>query len=98
METNPGLWLKDYRLIYQASGAVSDDFVIHNLPLFLADSARTWLEHLLPNCVQSWSDLKQIFIGNFQGMYARHGNPWDLKNCLQKLGETLREYIRCFSW
>jgi len=59
------LWLKDYQLAYQASSAVSDDFVIRILPLFLADSARTWLEHLPPNCVQSWADLKQIFMGNF---------------------------------
>ena len=38
-ETNPGLWLKDYRLACQAGGADNDDFIIHNLPLFSADSA-----------------------------------------------------------
>ena len=48
-ETNPGLWLKDYRLGYQAGGADNDDFIIRNIPLFLADSARTWLKHLPPN-------------------------------------------------
>ena len=55
---NPGLWLKDYWLTCWADGAVSDDFVIRNLPLFLANSTRTWLEHLPPNYVQSWADLK----------------------------------------
>ena len=45
------MWLKDYRLAYQAGGAASDDVIIPNLPLFLADSALIWLEHLLPNCV-----------------------------------------------
>ena len=63
-ETNLGLWLKDYRLAYQAGGADNDDFIIRNLPLFLADSARTWLEHLPSNRIQSWADLK-IFVGNF---------------------------------
>ena len=38
-EMNPGLWLEDYRLAYQASGADNDDFIIHSLPLFLADLA-----------------------------------------------------------
>ena len=57
-EMNPGLWLKDYRLACQASGADNDDFIIRNLPLFLADSARTWLVHLSPNQIQSWADLK----------------------------------------
>ena len=45
---------------------MGDDFIIHNLPLFMADSARTWLEHLLPNQIQSWADLKEIFVGNFR--------------------------------
>ena len=36
-------------------------------------------------------------MGNFQGTYKSLGNPWDLKNCRQKAGETLRGYIRRFS-
>ena len=74
-EMNPSLWLEDYRLTCWAGGADSDDFIIHNLPLFLADSTRTWLEHLPPNCIQSWADLKQIFMGKFQGTYACPRNP-----------------------
>ena len=50
-ETNLGLWLEDYWLACQADGANDDDFVIRNLPLFLADSARAWLEHLLSNAI-----------------------------------------------
>ena len=45
-ETDPGLWLEDYRLAYRTGGAKSDVFIIRNLPLYLTDSARTWLEHL----------------------------------------------------
>ena len=43
-EMNPGLWLEDYRLACRANGTVSDNFIIRNLPMFLADLARTWLE------------------------------------------------------
>jgi hypothetical protein len=64
-ETNLGLWLKDYRLACQAGGTDGDAFIIHNLPLYLADSARTWLEHLLPNEIRCWSNLKEIFVDNF---------------------------------
>ena len=38
-EMSPGLWLKDYWLAYQAGGVDNDDFIIRNLPLFLANSA-----------------------------------------------------------
>jgi hypothetical protein len=72
-------------------------FIIRNLPLYLADSAHTWLEHLPPNEIRCWADLKEIIVGNFQGTYVRPGNPWDLKNCRQKPNETLCEYIRRFS-
>jgi len=60
-----GLWLKDYQLACQVGGVDSDNFIIRNLSLFLADSARMWLEHLPPNRIQSWADLKEIFMGNF---------------------------------
>ena len=40
-ETNPSLWLDNYHLSCQAGGAEGDDFIICNLPLYLADSART---------------------------------------------------------
>jgi len=43
----------------------NDDSIIHNLPLFLTNSARMWLKHLPLNRKQSWADLKEIFVGNF---------------------------------
>ena len=45
-ETNPELWLADYRLACQLGGADDDLLIIRNLPLHLADTARAWLEHL----------------------------------------------------
>jgi hypothetical protein len=45
-ETDPRVWLNDYRLACQLGGATTDEVIIRNLPLHLADSARTWLEHL----------------------------------------------------
>jgi hypothetical protein len=45
-ETDPRVWLNDYRLVCQLGGATTDEVIIRNLPLHLADLARTWLEHL----------------------------------------------------
>jgi hypothetical protein len=47
-ETRPKLWLADYRLAYQLGGMDDDNLIIRNLPLFLSDAARAWLEHLPP--------------------------------------------------
>jgi hypothetical protein len=92
-ETNTDLWLEDYQLACRAGGVDNDYFIIRNLPLFLADTAGTWLEHLPTDQIQNWSDLKEVFVGNFQGTYEHHGNPWDLRSCMPKQGESLREYI-----
>jgi hypothetical protein len=96
-ETTPELWLADYRLACQLSGTDDDNLVIRNLPLFLSDSARAWLEHLPPGQISNWDDLVQAFAGNFQGTYVRPGNSWDLRSCRQQTGESLRDYIRRFS-
>jgi hypothetical protein len=47
-ETRPELWLADYRLACQLGGTNDDNLIIRNLPLFLSDAARAWLEHLPP--------------------------------------------------
>jgi hypothetical protein len=39
-ETDPRVWLNDYRLACQLGGATSDEVIIRNLPLHLADLAR----------------------------------------------------------
>jgi hypothetical protein len=96
-ETRPELWLADYRLACQLGGTDDDNLIIRNLPLFLSDIARAWLEHLPPGQISNWDDLVQAFAGNFQGTYVRPGNSWDLRSCRQQPGESLRDYIRRFS-
>jgi hypothetical protein len=88
-KTNPSVWLEDYHLAHQVGNGNDDLFVIQFLPIYLADSARAWLVHLPRNIMNSWDDLRGIFTGNFQGTYVRSGNPWDLKGCGQKPGESL---------
>jgi hypothetical protein len=82
-DTNPRVWLEDYRRACHAGGAMDDLFVIKNLPLYLGDSARTWLEHLPRKKINDWTDLCLVFVGNFQGTYMRPGKQWELHNCKQ---------------
>jgi hypothetical protein len=64
-ETRPELWLADYRLACHLGGTDDDNLIIRNLPLFLSDTARAWLEHLPPGQISNWDDLVQAFAGNF---------------------------------
>jgi hypothetical protein len=64
-ETDPRVWLNDYRLACQLGGATSDEVIIRNLPLHLADSAWTWLEHLPASQIHKWDNLVRTFVGNF---------------------------------
>jgi hypothetical protein len=80
-ETRPELWLADYQLACQLGGTDEDNLIIRNLPLFLSDTARAWLEHLPPAQIFGWDDLVKAFAGNFQGTYVRPGNSWDLRSC-----------------
>jgi hypothetical protein len=95
-ESKPELWLADYRLACQLGGTDDDNLIIRNLPLFLSDAARAWLEHLPPAQISNWDDLVKAFAGNFLGTYVRPGNSWDLRSCRQQPGESLRDYIRRF--
>jgi hypothetical protein len=88
-ETRPKLWLADYRLACQLGGTNDDNLIICNLPLFLSDAARAWLEHLPPAQISDWDDLVKAFVGNFQGTYVRPRNSWDLRSCRQQSGESL---------
>jgi hypothetical protein len=82
-ETRPELWLADYRLACQLGGTDDDNLISRNLPMFLSDAARAWLEHLPPAQISNWDDLVKAFAGNFQGTYVRPGNSWDLRSCRQ---------------
>jgi hypothetical protein len=65
--------LEDYWLACHTGGATDDVFIIKNQPLYLGDSAWTWLEHLPHDKTNSWTDLHRVFVGNFQGTYTRPG-------------------------
>jgi hypothetical protein len=65
-DTNPSVWLEDYRLVYHTGGTTDDLFIIKNLPLYLGDSASMWLKHLPRGKINDWTDLRQVFVSNFQ--------------------------------
>jgi hypothetical protein len=82
-ETDPRVWLNDYRLVCQLGGATTDEVIIRNLPLHLTDSGRICLEHLPPSQIHNWDDLVHMFVGNFQGTYVCPRNSWACERALR---------------
>jgi hypothetical protein len=52
-EMDPHVLLNDYHLACQMGSATTDEVIIRNLPLHLADSARTWLEQVRPSQIHN---------------------------------------------
>ena len=95
-KTDPESWLTVYTLAISA--AEGDSKAMANyLLVALADSARNWLTSLPRGSIDSWSELREHFIANFQGTFERPGTHFDLYNVIQRLDESLKDYIRCFS-
>jgi hypothetical protein len=74
-ETDPRVWLNDYRLACQLGGATTDEVIIYNHPLHLADSAQMWLEHLPASQIHNWDDLVRTFVGTSRARTCALGTP-----------------------
>nr|CAD39796.2 OSJNBa0071G03.9 [Oryza sativa Japonica Group] len=94
--TNPESWLTVYGLAIHVAGG-DNKAMANYLPVALPNSARSWLHGLPRGTIGSWAELRDHFIANFQGTFERPDTHFDLYNVIQKSGESLRDYIRCFS-
>ncbi|XP_073367680.1 uncharacterized protein [Aegilops tauschii subsp. strangulata] len=65
-----------------------------HLPLMLEGSARAWLTQLAPGSIFSWEEPARVFVRTFEGTCKRPVGLAELQHCVQKPGETLRDYIQ----
>ncbi|KAK1668352.1 hypothetical protein QYE76_056511 [Lolium multiflorum] len=63
------------------------------LQLYLVGPARIWLSDLEKNSIFCWFDLKTAFEKHFRGTYKRPATTSDLQACIQKKGETSRNFL-----
>jgi hypothetical protein len=90
--TNPFEWLKVYQLTIETTG--EDSYIMVNyLSVYLSASAKTWLLGHPRGSVCSRNHLHWLFTSNFRATCAHQGVDWDLASIIQKIGESLREFI-----
>jgi hypothetical protein len=92
---DPRGWLVVYTTAARAAGATKDVMTAY-LPIVLRQDALQWLRHLPRHCIDDWSDFSRRFIANFQSLFDKPAQPWDLKSIKRRGDETLRSYLKRF--
>ena len=83
----PEAWLSSYEMAMCIRNA-SENIQAKFMYLMMTDgAAKLWFNTLPEKSINSWSDLKMVFIKNFQGTCKRLYTLEDLDRCVQKKGE-----------
>jgi hypothetical protein len=72
---------------------VSDAACARYFTMMLEGAARTWLKNLPPNSINTWGELRERFIKNFQGTCKRPKTIIDLQHCVQRQGESAHHWV-----
>ena len=89
----PVVWIESYKLAMDML-RVSTGVCARYLTMMMEGPARTWLKNLPENSINSWSELKEKFIKNFQGTCKHPTTIIDLEHCVHKEGESAHHWAR----
>ena len=93
---NPTQWLQAYATAICATGG-DTSVMVNYLSIMLTPTAMNWFTSLAPDSIESWEELKKVFIDNYMATCTRSGTKHDLNRINQKPSELLHSYIRRFS-
>ncbi|KAK1647017.1 hypothetical protein QYE76_064822 [Lolium multiflorum] len=85
-------WIDDYYHAVTFAGG-TPNIACRMLQLYLVGPARIWLNDLEKNSIFCWFDLQNAFEKHFRGTYKRPSTTSDLQACIQKKGETSRNFL-----
>ncbi|KAK1677142.1 hypothetical protein QYE76_037990 [Lolium multiflorum] len=88
----PDTWIEDYFNAVSFTRG-NQKIACRMLQLYLIGPAHTWLSDLPENSIFCWFDLKIAFEKHFRGTYKRPATTSDLQACIQKKGETSRNFL-----
>ncbi|KAK1615995.1 hypothetical protein QYE76_021512 [Lolium multiflorum] len=87
----PDTWIEAYYNVVTFAGGTPNS--LPHAQLYLVGPARIWLSDLEKNSIFCWFDLKNAFEKHFRGTYKRPATTSDLQACIQKKGETSRNFL-----
>jgi hypothetical protein len=92
----PEDWLTDYATTVDIAGD-NKHVAVRYVLLMLLGSARTWLNSLKANSINSWLDFSEVFVHNFNITYNWPPKPRQLSMCVQGPNESTRDYLTCWT-
>jgi hypothetical protein len=66
------------------------------MPIVLGQDVLQWLRHLPRHRIDDWDDFSRHFVMNFQSLFEKAVQPWDIKFIKRQSDETLCSFLRHF--
>ena len=82
---------------YNENSNMKNWLVAQYISIYLANLARSWLEHLNKGSIQDWSDHERLLINHFVGAYTKPGSMWELASYQCNKDESLWDNDKCFT-
>ena len=92
---DPGVFLFQLEVLCRGYGYFSNDKKLNVLPLTQKGTTLWWFMGLNENCIQTWEDMKHIFLKRYQD-YCKVNE--DIFEMTQGEEESLEEYIELFQY
>ncbi|GJW10298.1 reverse transcriptase domain-containing protein [Tanacetum coccineum] len=91
--------LEDHLKVFQASAQMKRWAMptwYHMFNSTLIGAARVWFDELPPESIDSYNDLKAVFLAYFMQQKKHVKDPVEIHNIKQKYGETIEEFMERF--
>ncbi|XP_058776185.1 uncharacterized protein LOC131650496 [Vicia villosa] len=94
--TDPDDHIKNIEAVMEYH-VVHESIKCHIFPTTLRKGAMTWYRNLPPNSIQSWAELKELFLSHFTASRRQPKSEANLEAVIQGTNEPLRDYLDRFN-
>ena len=95
--TDPIQHINSFNAVMKVARGDTDEVKCQVFPLTLVGAASTWLSRLPPRSIDSFYELSNQFMNNYQSCISKRASAFDLFQIRQRKGESLRDFCSRFN-
>ena len=95
--TDPIQHINSFNAVMKVARGDTDEVKCQVFPLTLVGAASTWLSRLPPRSIDSFYELSNQFMNNYQSCISKRASASDLFQIRQRKGESLRDFCSRFN-